>query len=227
MELSTQREKCYRCYRPLSSCMCSYIHPLETNTKFIILMHPKEFKKVKNGTGHLTHLSLKNSELFVGIDFTNHKRINEIIQTHESYILYPSKKSHNLSDTNLHTSEKKDIAIFLIDSTWACSVKILRESKNLHPLAYVSFDATKVSEFTIKEQPEKFCLSTIESTLSVLELLNKWNIENFKKRDMENFLMPFYKMIEYQLECIKNPKNRAIRYKKRMKRDSITKNKKF
>ena len=69
------REKCYRCYRPKSSCMCSHIHEIETNTKFIILMHPKEFKKTKNGTGRLTHLSLPNSHLFIGIDFlyTNFK----------------------------------------------------------------------------------------------------------------------------------------------------------
>lgn len=50
-------------------------------------MHPKEFKKTKNGTGHFTHLSLPNSELFMGIDFSDNDRINEIIETHESFIL--------------------------------------------------------------------------------------------------------------------------------------------
>ncbi len=195
--------------------MCQYIQKIDTNTKFVILMHPKEFKKVKNGTGHLTHLSLKNSELFIGIDFTNHKRINEIIDTYESYILYPSKKSHNLSDTKLHTCEKKSTAIFLIDSTWACSVKMLRESKNLQRLPYISFNTLKTSEFTIKEQPQEYCLSTIESTLSVLKLLKKWNLESIKDSELECFLTPFYKMIEYQLECINNPKSRAVRFKKK------------
>jgi DTW domain-containing protein YfiP len=38
-------------------------------------MHPKEFKKTKNGTGHFTHLSLPNSELFMGIDFSDNDRI--------------------------------------------------------------------------------------------------------------------------------------------------------
>ena len=94
------REKCYKCYRPKSSCMCGYIKPFNTNTKFIILMHPKEFKKVKNNTGHFTHQSLSNSELFVGVDFSNHKQINKIISTHESYILFPSPHAINLSSTN-------------------------------------------------------------------------------------------------------------------------------
>ena len=105
------RQKCYKCYRPQSSCMCKEVFPINTNTKFIILMHPKEFKKVKNGTGHLTHLSLNNSDLFVGVDFTNHSAINEIINTHESYVLYPSDDAINISNEKPKTD--KDIAIFI------------------------------------------------------------------------------------------------------------------
>ncbi|MEA3330367.1 MAG: tRNA-uridine aminocarboxypropyltransferase, partial [Campylobacterota bacterium] len=109
------REKCYKCYRPKSSCMCEYIKPIETETKFVILMHPKEFKKVKNNTGHFTHLSLDNSELFIGVDFSNHKRIDEIIATHESFILFPSLQAINLSYENPHAKSshaKKKMAIF-------------------------------------------------------------------------------------------------------------------
>jgi DTW domain-containing protein YfiP len=164
-------------------------------------MHPKEFKKVKNGTGHLTHLALQNSELFVGIDFTNHHKINKIIESYDSYVLYPSKEALNMSHTNPHT--KRDMAIFIIDSTWSCSVKILRESKNLQALRHMSFDSTKLSQFKIKQQPAEFCLSTIESTLSVLDLLNKHEIENIKQNDLEEFLNPFEQMIEYQQKIIK------------------------
>ncbi|ATB70826.1 DTW domain-containing protein [Sulfurospirillum diekertiae] len=211
------RAKCYSCYRPKSSCMCSSIRPIETQTRFIVLMHPKEFKKTKNGTGHLTHLSLPNSELFMGIDFSDNARINEIIATHESFILYPSKHAINLSHHNplaeksLHV--KKRMAIFLIDSTWACSLKMMRESKNLHALSHISFDATKRSEFKIKEQPLEYCLSTIESTLTVLELLNQWQIETIAQEKLETFLTPFHAMIDYQLHCIQNPLHQAVRFK--------------
>ena len=191
--------------------MCGYVHNIESDTKFIILMHPKEFKKVKNGTGHLTHLALKNSELFVGIDFTEHKRINEIIDTYDSFVLYPSKDAVNISRTN--PSVKRAMAIFIIDSTWSCSIKMLRDSKNLQTLPFVSFDSTKLSQFKIKEQPAEYCLSTIESTLSVLELLNKWNIENIKQNDLDNFLNPFVQMIEYQQKIIANPLSNAVRFK--------------
>lgn len=211
------RQKCYNCYRPTSSCMCGHIRAIETQSKFIVLMHPKEFKKTKNGTGHLTHLSLPNSELFMGIDFSNNARINEIIATHESFILYPSSHAINLShenpraQTSLHVN--KPMAIFLIDSTWACSLKMIRESKNLHALAHISFDSTKRSEFKIKEQPLEYCLSTMESTLTVLELLSQWQIETIKAEQLEKFLTPFHAMIHYQLACIQNPLHQAVRFK--------------
>lgn len=76
-------------------------------------MHPKEFKKTKNGTGYFTHLSLPNSHLFHGIDFTHHQKINEIIATHDSFVLYPSKDAINISEVKPTTlPSSKDMAIF-------------------------------------------------------------------------------------------------------------------
>lgn len=212
------RERCYKCYRPKSSCMCGYIDSFETNTKFIILMHPKEFKKVKNNTGFFTHRTLLNSEVFIGIDFSNHTQINKIIQTYNSYILYPSSQALNLSDMDSSSAlgtSKKPLAIFLIDSTWACAKKMFTQSTNLQLLQHISFTTQKQSEYKIKVQPKENYLSTIESTLVVLELLNKLNIEEIEKKNLSGFLKPFYKMIEYQQELILNPKHNAVRFKRR------------
>lgn len=194
------RTVCYRCYRPKSSCMCIYIKPIETKTKFVILMHPKEFRKTKNGTGHFTNLSLENCELHVGIDFTKHKKINTLISSKNCYVLYPSDTSIKLNSASLsHTNS--EIVLFLIDATWPCSRAMLRGSPNIDALQKVSFTHTKSSAFAFKEQPQTYCLSTIESTLCVLELLNKHRIENIGTKNLENFLSPFHKMVEYQLSC--------------------------
>lgn len=205
-----QRDTCYSCYRPKTSCMCKYIEPIDTNTKFVILMHPKEYKKTKNGTGHFTNKSLNNSEIFIGIDFTNHKKINKILndKDNECFILYPGEKSIKLNEESIKT--KKDIVLFIIDSTWACSKKMLRESKNLKNLRKVSFKSTKLSEFKIKEQPASYCLSTIESTQYILELLNNHSLENIDKNSLEAFTKPFTKMVDYQLNCLEE---KNIRYK--------------
>lgn len=194
------RTVCYSCYRPQSSCMCSYICPIKTKTRFVILMHPKEFRKTKNGTGHFTNLSLEHCEVHVGIDFTKHEKINKLINTHTCYVLYPSTNSINLNDEPL-SNRGKDIVLFLIDSTWPCSRAMLNASPNIDALPKVSFTHTKSSAFTFKEQPKEYCLSTMESTLCVLELLNKHQLEKIETKSLETFLTPFHKMVEYQLSC--------------------------
>lgn len=206
-----QRDTCYKCYRPKTSCMCKYIKPINTNTKFIILMHPKEYRKTKNGTGHFTNKSLNNSEIFIGINFTNHAKINEILNDNknECYILYPGQDSIKLNEEKINT--EKNIVLFIIDSTWACSKKMLRESKNLDNLKRVSFQSSRISEFKIKEQPASYCLSTIESTQYILELLNSHKLENLSNDEIQSFIKPFKEMVNYQLNCL--DKVKTIRYK--------------
>lgn len=180
--------------------MCAYITPIETNTRFVILMHPKEFRKTNNGTGHFTNLSLKNCELHVGINFTNNDAINAILEdkNNNCFVLYPSKNSINLNEEKI-SEDKKQTVLFLIDSTWPCSRAMLKESQNIDTLPKVSFTHTKSSAFTFKEQPQEYCLSTMESTLCVLELLNQHHIEHISQSILKDFLKPFHKMVAYQL----------------------------
>ena len=196
----TDRTVCYSCYRPQTSCMCAYITAIDTNTRFVILMHPKEFRKTKNGTGHFTNLSLKNCSIYVGIDFMEHDTVNKIINNpkNDCYVLYPSSSSIDLNEEHIGKKEKNTV-IFLIDSTWPCSRAILTASPNIDALQKVSFTHTKVSHFTFKEQPKDYCLSTIESTFCLLELLNKQKVENIDNKSLKNFLIPFEQMVQYQL----------------------------
>ena len=197
------RTVCYKCFRPQSSCMCQHIESIETETRFIILMHPKEFKRTKNGTGHFTHLSLVNSEIHIAVDFSEHTAINKIIDdpSNVCYVLYPHEKSINLNVEPIGQGTKQRV-IFLIDSTWPCSRAILTASPNIDALQKVSFTHTEVSGFTFKQQPKEYCLSTMESTLCVLKLLNEHEVEKIAPQKLEGFLKPFEKMVEYQLSCV-------------------------
>lgn len=202
------REVCYSCYRPQTSCMCAFVRPIETNTKFIILMHPKEFRKTKNGTGHLTNQSLPNSQLHVGINFKHNEAIQTVLKdtTYEPFLLYPHKDAIWLDSTPLKTDKK--IAVFIIDSTWACSKKILRENAFLQKMKTLSFQHNKKSNFHIKTQPQEECLSTIESTQCLIQYLNEQSHEDLTSQHLEDFLHPFNKMVEYQLQCAQNNKIR-------------------
>ena len=61
------RERCFRCWRPLITCWCAAIPDLpETKTKVIIVQHPRE-ADTAIGTARMTHLALKGSRLVEGI----------------------------------------------------------------------------------------------------------------------------------------------------------------
>jgi DTW domain-containing protein YfiP len=185
-------------------------------------MHPKEYRKEKNGTGHMTKLQLENSEIIVGVDFTNNNRVNEILanENSSSFLLYPGKDNFNLStrkssETNSFMGNNPHI--FLLDGTWPCARKMLKQSKNLQKLKRVSFDNKIKSKFILKQQPESLCLSTIESVYTVINLLNN----GVEKCETKDFLIPFEKMIEYQLECTLNPNNKH--YRPSMKKEFLPK----
>jgi DTW domain-containing protein YfiP len=225
IEVEEARTRCYKCYRPMSSCMCPHVKPIETKTKFVILMHPKEFKKIKNGTGHLTHLSLPNSELFVDIDFSEHSGVNALLADENNlcYVLYPGDESLNLNREKIE-ADGRQVVIFIIDSTWACSVKMLRLSRNLQKLPKLSFTHSKSSQFQIKAQPEEICLSTIESTQTILELLNEQKIEQIDEAAFGSFLDPFKAMVAYQIGCISRSESNhvnAARFKRRTERAGL------
>ena len=69
----------------------------------------------------------------------------------------------------------------------------------------MSFDNKIKSKFIIKQQPDSLCLSTIESVYTVINLLKESDLEQC---DTKGFLLPFEKMIEYQVESILNPNNK-------------------
>ena len=210
--------------RPSSTCICKHISPFQTKTRFIILMHPKEYKKEKNGTGHMTKLQLENSEIIVGVDFTNNNRVNEILTKEKScsFLLYPGKDNFNLSirkSSEINSFMGNNPHIFLLDGTWPCARKMLKLSKNLQKLKRVSFDNKIKSKFIIKQQPESLCLSTIESVYTVINLLKEGDLEQCETK---GFLIPFEKMIEYQLEYVLNPNNKN--YSPTANRELIPKN---
>jgi DTW domain-containing protein YfiP len=187
-------------------------------------MHPKEYKKEKNGTGHMTKLQLENSEIIVGVDFTNNNRVNEILakENSSSFLLYPGKDNFNLStrkSSEINSFMGNNPHIFLLDGTWPCARKMLKLSKNLQKLKRVSFDNKIKSKFIIKQQPESLCLSTIESVYTVLNLLKGGGVEQCETK---NFLIPFEKMIEYQIECILSPNNKN--YRSNTKKEILPKN---
>ena len=216
-DLNSYRVKCLKCHRPQTSCMCSFMKPFHTEHMFVFLMHPMEFKKEKNGTGRLAHLQLTNSKIIIGIDYTKDKEVNKLIDQYDTaFILYPGDDAINISSGEgsyafKSQTQSKPSLFFIIDGTWPCAKKMLKLSKNLQSLQKISFDTNIKSDFIIKQQPNKLCLSTIESLNVFLSELKKFDNINIEQSKLDTFLDPFKAMIDYQVKCINDPSKNKYR----------------
>lgn len=177
-------------------------------------MHPKEHRKIKNGTGHLTHLSLPNSELFIAESFAGHAEVDAVIADsgNACYLLYPDATSIDIGEVSIK-KEAKQTVLFLLDATWAIARKMLRTSPNLQALPRVSFSSAKRSQFRIKMQPDSYCLSTMETVQTVLEILRQQGEEAMEIGALDRFLEPFHALNDYQIAKMAAQKPRCRLHK--------------
>lgn len=200
------RQKCYKCFRPQSSCICSFANKIETESKFIILMHPMERQKVKNNTGFISHFSLPNSILIEGIDFSKNNTLNKYLDDSESqvYILYPFENTRSVDYYRKQMKFKKNIFI-IIDATWPCAKKMIRLTPRLKDFPSITFKDLHLSKYKIKLQPKDGFISTIESIQVLLKDLSDCKLENISQKKLISFLEPFYEINRYQVECMNDP----------------------
>lgn len=174
-------------------------------------MHPMEAKKEKMGTGRISLAMLANSQMIMGVDFTEDAEVNDLINNPNNHCLtmYPGERSLNISEHDVTPindllAAKKNIIIFLIDGTWPCAKKMMRLSKNIRALPRISFTATHTSIFEIKEQPADYCLSTLESIHFFIQECNRRGVEETHGAH-DQMISVFKAMIDFQMECALNP----------------------
>ncbi len=180
---------------------------METSTKFVFLMHPKEYKREKAGTGRLTHLCLANSDLQVGVGFDDHESVQALIKDPRNFpaLLYPGATARNLSAGGLGADELggRQLVIFLLDATWSGARKMLRLSPSLQRLPRLMFAAAGRSRYVIKQQPQDGCLSTLEATHEVLLALERSGLDRYPHP--EQLLGLFGRMQDFQIRCAADP----------------------
>jgi DTW domain-containing protein YfiP len=201
------RMMCYRCFWPQPLCWCGSITPMHTRTQVVILMHPKEYKQEKAGTGRLTHLCLADSLLHMGVNFDEHAEVQALINDPLNYpvLLYPGEEAFNLSHDQLKPEALggRRLTVFILDATWSCARKMLRISKTLKALPRIMFLPKAPSRFVIKQQPQEGCLSTLEATHELLMALEQSGLDHYSEPDQ--LLGIFKRMQDYQIACASDP----------------------
>jgi DTW domain-containing protein YfiP len=207
-----KEQVCYTCRWLRQYCRCPLIKPFDTDIRFVILMHTKEAKQEKLGTGRICKATLRNSQIIVGVDFTLNAEVNAILADPANHclVLYPGRNSLDISKDDVAPLQErkasgKRLVVFLIDGTWQCAKKMMTLSGNVRNLPRVSFSASHKSIFYIKQQPADYCLSTLESIHFFLGEADRRGLEHLPGRPQDNLITVFQSMIDFMIMCALDP----------------------
>ena len=99
-------------------------------------MHPKEFRRTRTGTGYLSHLCLKDSEVIVGLDFTKNTHFQELLADPQYFpaLMYPGEDAitadtitQKLAEATSNSSTpQKKLLLIILDATWFCAKKMIK-----------------------------------------------------------------------------------------------------
>ncbi len=195
------RTICYSCLRPISSCYCKYIRRFDSGVKFVFLMHPKEAKRQRTGTGRLASLTLEGSEILVGVDFSENKRLNALLADPSYYpvLLYPGPDAWTAGKEGFRDIlGGRKLLVIIIDSTWACSKKMIKLSRNVLALPKLSFSGSYRSIYTFKKEPKEYCVSSIESCYYLIKELQAASLLS-PELDPEPLMDVFRQLVKFQL----------------------------
>ncbi len=184
------REMCWRCRRPARVCYCAAVRPIQTRTRVVILQHPRE-SDVPINTARIAELSLSNSTLHVGLDFSADRAFQAAISNPDAppILLYPGEGAKDLA-TEPPTGP---VTLVVVDGTWWQASKLFKLNPGLQNLPRYGLSPAEESRYRIRREPEVHCLSTIEALEAALAVLEG------KPEGLPELLQPFDAMVETQL----------------------------
>lgn len=184
---------CPKCLKAKPACVCQWIQPVHCDTQLIILQHPSEENKPL-GTARILSLSLPNSHLFLGENFSHHDELNTMLQDerYHTVILYPGEEATEVAEVRQAQGDKA-LRVILLDGTWKKAFKMWKLSKNLHALPLVRLPLDIQGDYRIRKAPSANALSTVEAGYHLLTL-SEPDVE------FEALLTAFNQMIEFQIQ---------------------------
>jgi DTW domain-containing protein YfiP len=184
-------DKCATCLKLHALCICKDILPLETDLHVLILQHPQEPNEAL-GTAHLTHLSLKNSTLKIGLSWANlTKALGHKAQPSKWAVLHLgsgiksdiAKKEDQATTSSLQFVSKLGVpvetpkgleGIVVLDGTWSQSKALWWRNPWLLKLKRSILIPQEKSLYReLRKEPRMECLSTLESVAEALNALGE------------------------------------------------------
>ena len=168
---------------------CAHLQVLPTRTRVMLLQHPRE-RRMAIGTARMAHLSLPNSVLRVGTDFSTGSSGGRAAWRAPSppLVLFPGAQAVDVAAL----AAPSPVTLIVLDGTWWQARKLLKLNPALAALPRVAFTPSQPSQYLIRRQPADFCVSTIEALAEVLDALEPGD------QSFARILDPFHAMVAKQ-----------------------------
>lgn len=207
--LPDHRQVCYRCTRPLAVCLCPHIRPIASDTRVVLIQHPRE-RKVPIGTALMASLCLPNSTLVVGVEVDEHPDVRAELgrEGRTPILLWPSPGARDL----VNDPPEGPVTLVVVDGTWSTAQKLVKKNPALAALPRYGLHHEAPSNYRIRREPRAECLSTIEAVCYALG-----ELEGDRGR-FQAMLEPFRAMVDKQIEFADARLGRRQRGRKRTKK---------
>lgn len=169
-----RRPTCPQCARPLRTCLCHWVTPVDNRVEVLILRHPLEVGQAK-GSAVLLQRSLLNSRLSTGEQF-DAMDLDALLHAdgRTSVLLYPDEPGTTQAvDKSPIPAEAGRLRLVVLDGTWRKSRKLLHLNQALQRLPRLALAEPPPSQYTIRKAHRPDQLSTLEATCLALAQLER------------------------------------------------------
>jgi len=188
-------------------CLCSLLTPIHNAVGVHVLQHPHE-RRHHIGTARLLRLGLADVRVHVLGQSGKSAASVPVDLPDGAGLLYPSADARDLS--TLTVSEKPEHLV-VIDGTWTHAHRVFRDNPWISAMPRYCLPAGEGSRYRIRPEPRLECLSTVESVVAALRILEP------DLGGTEMLVSAFEAMIDAQIEASarRSPDTQRFRVRRR------------
>jgi len=159
---SEPRARCDRCRKPASLCLCNRTVRVQNRTHILVVQHRRE-RSHPVGTARIVRLGLSATDL---VETT--RCLPRPALRPGAALLFPGPESREL--TSLSAEERPD-QLVVLDGTWHQARRLFLDNPWIQELPRVRLAPAAPSRYRIRRQPAEHCVSTLESIVAALRIL--------------------------------------------------------